>query len=200
MITSVLESSSVLECSNIVDIAENSQQSEVTTLDNIKDTDKALVRSRSLVNSYRPLAFFSALVFTTAQRLCYTLTYDVYSLAQFKELTASLLAKHKNSRPPDDPAACHEHTVNVQRNILTELHHQLKILLQPRHHVLLPLLIGIAQLVASGAVSSEEHNALAEDPTLLKHQLNIDSENRPMWLSQQVCLNHIVNLLYHVPL
>lgn len=195
MISSVLESTSLLECPNIVDIAEKSQQSEVSALDNIKDTDKALVRSRSLVNTYRPLAFFSALIFTTAQRLCYTLNYNVYSLAQFQEMTASLLAKQKYRRPVDDPATCHEHTVNVQRNILIELHHQLKMLILPRHHLLLPLLIGITQLVASGAVSSEEHNALAEDPTLLKYQLNMDSDHRPIWLSQQVSLNLTFNLI-----
>ena len=187
VIALVINSTSVLEHPAIADVAEESLHSEASALDNIQDTDKALVRSRALVNSYRPLSVFSALVFTTAQRLCQTLNYNRLSLEQFQELVATLLARHRNTRSSDDPAACHEHTALMQRKILLELH---QLIMLPRQHLLLPLLVGLAQLVAAGEVSSEEQSALAEDPTLLQHQLSISTESglRPTWLSQQVSL------------
>ena len=182
MITSVLEAASLLDSQHIKDLAEESLQVEASALESIRDTEKALSRSRSLVDSYRPLSLFSALAFTETQHLARRLHYHTPSLVFFLNLVAAQLARHRHGRPPEDPAACQEHVLRVQKSLLQELHGQLKWGMFPRHHLLLPLLVSLAQQLARGEVSSQELRALGEDPSLHQNEAGA----KPAWLSEEV--------------
>ena len=182
---SVLDSVNVLDCPHIAEIATESQQNEITARENVEDTDKALVRSRSLVDSYRPLAHFTALLFNTAHNMCITLNYPTFSLVHFQELITTLLAQSRHSRPQDDPAACHDHILHLKKRVMIELHRHLKMHMFRRHHLLFPLLVVMTQLMGAGQISSEEYNILGVDPGALQ-DLQITVDQRPDWLSQQV--------------
>ena len=184
MILSVLESDSLMASPHIKQLAEESLETEAGALDNIRDTKRALTRSRSLVDSYRPLSRFAALAFTEAQRLCRQLGYPTPSLAWFQELMAAQLARQRHGRPPEDPAACQKHVLRLQQSLLLELHGQLKWGMLRRHHLLLPLLVSLAQLLAVGEITHHELRALGKDPALVQGQS--ESGARPEWLSQQV--------------
>ena len=206
MIGSVLESDNLLVCPHLAGIADESQESETTAQDNIRDTNEALVQSRSLVDSYRPLAFSSALIFDTAQRLSAKFQYRTFRLKCFQELLTSLLAAHKHSRPPDDPAACHKHVVQIERRLRVEVHRRLRLCMFQRHHILLPLLLALEQLVVTGEISSHEYTALGEDTGSLEHQLQVlntsDTAQKPAWLSHQVSTTHTLtrSLIMSLPL
>ena len=181
---SVLESASVLDSPHIKELAEESLQIEASALESIRDTEKALTRSRGLVDNYRPLSLFSALAFTEAQGLCGRLRYHTPSLAFFQDLVAAQLARHRHGRPPEDPAACQEHVLRVQQSLLLELHKRLKWGMFRRHHLLLPLLVSLAQRLAVGEVSSQEYRALGEYPESLEDQN--ETGIKPAWLSAEV--------------
>jgi hypothetical protein len=184
VIVSVLESASVLDSPHIKELAEESLQIEASALESIRDTEKALTRSRGLVDNYRPLSLFSALAFTEAQGLCGRLHYHTPSLAFYQDLVAAQLARHRHGRPPEDPAACQEHVLRVQQSLLLELHKRLKWGMFRRHHLLLPLLVSLAQRLAVGEVSSQEHRALGEYPASLEDQN--EAGIKPAWLSAEV--------------
>lgn len=196
---SVLESANLLECPHIAGVAEEAQQNELVAQDNIQDTNKALVLSRSLVDNYRPLALSSSLIFNTAHRLCTLLQYRPFSLRGFQENLASLLAANKHRRPPDDPAACHEHVRHIHGRLLAEVHHHLRLCMLHRHHILLPLLLTLEQLVASGEIDSHEYGVMGDDSRSLAHQLELltasDALQSPAWLSHQV---HTLSTLHSV--
>lgn len=192
---SVLDSVDLLDCAYIADIVRESQQNEITALDYIQDTNKALGKSRGLVDSYRLLSHSSALYFITAHRLCRRLKYRDFSLQCFQELVSALLVRHKHIRPPDNPAACNGHVLHLKKKLLLELHHYLKLRMFSGHHILLPLLVHTAQLLAAGRISREEYTYLREDSGLLEHQLDLvqasgtEKEShlrRPTWLSEEV--------------
>ena len=171
MITSVLESDNLLECPEIKELAEEGLEIEATALENIRDTEKALSRSRSLVDNYRPLSLYSALVFTEAERLCSKFCYHSMSLVSYQEMVAALLARHKHGRPPEDPAGCQEHVLQLQMSLLQELQSRLKWRMYCRHHRLLPLLVNCAQMLPNGEISSQDWRALEEDPESLARQI-----------------------------
>ena len=192
---SVLDSVDLLDCAYIANIVRESQQNEATALDYIQDTNQALGKSRGLVDSYRLLSHSSALYFNTAHRLCRRLKYHNFSLRCFHELVSALLERYKHIRPPGNPAACNGHVLHLQKKLLLELHHHLKLRMFGRHHILLPLLVHTAQLLAAGKISREEYTYLREDSGLLQHQLDLvqasgsEEEShlrRPPWLSEQV--------------
>ena len=181
MIASVLESSSVLDSPHIKHLAEESLQIEASALESIRDTEKALAKSRSLVNNYRPLSLFSTLAFTEAQQLCGRLHYHTPSLAFYQDLIAAQLARHKRGRPPEDPAACQEHVLRVQKSLLLELHDKLKWGMFRHHHLLLPLLVHLAQHISTGEINPQEYRALEEYP-----RFQNEAGKKPAWLSEEV--------------
>ena len=192
---SVLESVHLLDCPYIADIVEESKHSELSALDHIQDTDKALGRSRGLVDSYRLLSLLSALVFSTAHKLCMKFRYRHFTLTHFQEQVEAILARYKNIHPPDNPAACHGYVLHLQKKILVELQHHLNLCMFQRHHILLPLLVLMAQLLEAGQISREEYLALGEDSGMLLSQLDVlaasgavqgGSLGKPAWLSHQV--------------
>lgn len=188
---SVLDAVNLLDCPSIADIVEESKQKEATALDSIHDTNKALGRSRGLVDSYRLFSLSSALIFSTAQKLCIRFGYRNLTLTRFLELMEALLARHKHIRPPDNPAACKGHVLHLQNKLLLELHQHLKLCMLQRHHILLPLFTHMARLLAAGKISREEYQALGEDSGPLQSQLDVlasqeGSAKKPAWLSQQV--------------
>ena len=172
------------QLTGVGDLVEESMQVEAAALESIRDTEKALSRSRSLVDSYRPLSLYSALVFAESQRLCRQLNYHTLTLGSYQEMVADLLVKHRHGRPPDDPAACQKHVLRLQRNLLHELHHRLKWGMLHRHHLLLPLLVTAAELLANRQMSLPEWRALGEAPGLISDQ--IEDEQKPAWLSEEV--------------
>lgn len=189
---SVSDSVDLLVCPYIADIVKESQQNEATALDYIQYTNQALGKSRGLVDSYRLLSLSSALYFNTAHKLCRTMKYPDFSLTCFQGLMVDLLGRYKHIRPPDSPAACNGHVLHLQKKLLLELYHHLTLRMFNRHHILLPLLVHTAQLLAAGKISRGEYGYLREDSGLLQHQLHMiqaEQENqsrKPAWLSQQV--------------
>lgn len=155
------------------------------------------------MNDYRPLSFFFALVITEAQHLCKELGYPTISLAVLQKMMTGRMSNRRHERPPDDPAACQEHVLQLQKDLMMELYSKMKRSMLHRHCLLLPLMVEIAHQLAKGEMSFQEYTALRSQENLHLNETDTGSK-RPEWMSQEVrktppSISLIILCLYYRP-
>ena len=179
---------SLFGSSSLLPTLRECESSKYTASEQITETNKILRSFDRQVQVYRPLADYTAILFTVVQKLSCCFKYVRFSLGQFEELIGSLLARDR--KVPDNAMAIAGHVLHLKHQFLHTLSSKLQIHLFKRHHILLPLLVSLESLLGEGKLSPVEYQLLAGETAPIEAQLDAilssPSVDKPKWITDKV--------------
>lgn len=190
-----VEDSLLLHHQSLLPAVRECEMAESTAADQIRETKKILKSFDQQIQGYKPLADYTAAIFTVVQTLSHTLKYFSFSLDQFQTLLSQLIARNKPNKVADSVSAMNAHVLHLKHELLVRVCKTLSVFVFRRHQILLPFFVALEIQLSQGKLSAEEFQLLGREFAPVEGQINAQLQTKndehggvkkPDWVTDEV--------------
>ena len=111
---------SLLEVSNLLQTVQQSESSDVSTLELIHETKKNIKAFDQQSLAYKSLSEYCSLVFNSTQKLVQCFQYFKFPLSRFEDLLGEVLtSSSRDLKVPDNLMAINAHVLHLRHELLS---------------------------------------------------------------------------------
>ncbi len=127
VLDSTLDPKNISLPKEVLTIVKEAEASEVTTLEQIRETKKNIQAFDQQTVAYAPLSHYASVLLSSIQRLSLTLQYCNFSIAKFKSVLSGLILKLKDNKVADHVMSVKAHVLHLKNQLLLNAHHRLQV-------------------------------------------------------------------------
>lgn len=126
-VSSAKDKKSLLNFKDTLDILEECEMSEATSLDLIRETKKNLEIFDQQALTYKIFSHQASIFLSTLQKFSSTLQYFSISIDKFKKTLADLILNFKRNKVNDHALTINARILHLQKQLLLSIYHQLQV-------------------------------------------------------------------------